>query len=79
MAAGWSQTRCRRGGSAEAQCWVFTRSSKFPGRNWFPLGFWLGDGRGRWRWLAPLFPNKLSSLVLGLSNSLPLSSSLTVF
>ena len=44
-------------------------ASKFPGRNWFPLGFWLGDGRGRWRWRAPLFPAKLSSVVLGLSNS----------
>ena len=23
-------------------------ASKFPGRNWFPLGFWLGDGQGGW-------------------------------
>ena len=30
--------RCLRGGN------------KFPGRNWFPLGFWLGDGQGRWCW-----------------------------
>ena len=44
-------------------------ASKFPGRNWFPLGFWLGDGRGRWRWRAPLFPAKLSSVIRGLSNS----------
>ena len=22
-------------------------ASKFGDRNWFPLGFWLGDGRGR--------------------------------
>ena len=43
--------------------------SKFPGRNWFPLGFWLGDGRGRWHWRAPLFPTKLSSVVWGLSSS----------
>ena len=21
-------------------------ASKFPGRNWFPLGFWLGNGEG---------------------------------
>ena len=21
-------------------------ASKFPGRNWFPLGFWLGMGEG---------------------------------
>ena len=66
-AAGGSQTH-QRDGSVEAQRWVFARS-KFPGRNWFPLGFWLGDGRGRWRWRAPLFPTKLSSVVWGLSNS----------
>ena len=40
-------------------------ASKFPGRNRFPLGFSLGDGRGRWRWRAPLFPTKLSSVVRG--------------
>ena len=45
-------------------------ASKFPGRNWFPLGFLLGDGRGRWRWRAPLFPAKLSSVVRG-STTLP--------
>ena len=45
-------------------------TSKFPGRNWFPLGFWLGDGRGRWCWRAPLFPAKLSSVVWS-STTLP--------
>ena len=70
MAGGGSQICCRRFGSAEAQSWVFVRgASKFPGRNWFSLGFWLGDGRGRWRWRAPLFPAKLSSDIQGLSNS----------
>ena len=44
-------------------------ASKFTGRNWFPLGFWLGDGQGRRRWLVPLFPAKLSSVIQGLSNS----------
>ena len=44
-------------------------ASKFPGRNWFSLGFWRGDGRGRWRWRAPLFPTKLSSIVRGLRSS----------
>ena len=48
--------------------------SNFPGRNWFPLGFWLGDGRGRWRWGAPLFPAKLHSVIWG-STSLLFSSS----
>ena len=49
-------------------------ASKFPGRNWFPLVFWLGDGRERWCWLAPLFPAKLSSVVRGPTTPLPLSS-----
>ena len=50
-APGGSKTG-RRDGSAEAQRWVQARSvaTKFHGGNWFPLGFWLGDGRGRWRW-----------------------------
>ena len=37
--------------------------------NRFPLGFWLGDGRGRWRWPVPLFPAELSSVFQG---SIPL-------
>ena len=45
-------------------------ASKFPGRNWFPSGFWLGDGQGRWCWRAPLFPTKLSSVLWG-STTLP--------
>ena len=45
-------------------------ASKLPGRKWFPLGFWLGDGRGRWCWRVPLFPAKLSSVVRG-STTLP--------
>ena len=72
MAAGGSQTHCWRGGSTEAQkhsVGCLHGASKFPGRNWFPLGFWLGDGRGGRRWLAPLFPTKLSSVILGISNS----------
>ena len=48
------------------------RASTFPGRTWFPLGFWLGDRRGRWHWRVPLFPAKLSSIIPGLSNSPPL-------
>ena len=54
-------------------------ASKFPGRNWFPLGFWLGDGRGRWRRRAPLFPAKLSSVVWGSTTLPPLSYSPPVF
>ena len=45
-------------------------ASKFCDGNWFPLGFWLGDGRGRWHWQVPLLPTKLSSVVWG-STTLP--------
>ena len=45
-------------------------ASKFGDGIWFPLGFWLGDGQGRCRWGAPLFPAKLSS-VLRSSTTLP--------
>ena len=55
--------------------WCLRGTSKFPGRNWFPLGFWLGDGRGRWRWRAPLFPAKLSLSSGAQQLSLPFSSS----
>ena len=36
-------------------------ASKFSDGNWFPLGFRLGDGRGRWRLPAPLFPHRALS------------------
>ena len=60
----------RRDGSTEAQRWCLHCASKFSAGNWFPLGFWLGDGRGRWRWRAPLFPAELSSVFQG-STPLP--------
>ena len=44
-------------------------TSKFGDGNWFPLGFWLGDGRGRWFWPVPLFPAELSSVFSGLNTS----------
>ena len=46
--------------------------NKFGDGNWFPLGFWLGDGGGRWCFPAPLFPTDLSSVLLG---SIPLPPS----
>ena len=55
------------------------RASKFPGRNWFPLGFWLRDGQGRWRWRVPLFPAKQLCCPGAQQLSLPLSSSLPAF
>ena len=68
-ALGGRQT-LQRDGSTEAQRWVLRGASKFSDGNWFPLGFWLGDGRGRWSFPEPLFPAKLSSVLQG-STTLP--------
>ena len=38
MAAGGSQIRCRRFGSAEAQSWVFARSEQVPWQELVPFG-----------------------------------------
>ena len=65
MAAGGSQIRCWRFGSAEAQSWVFAWSEQFPWQELVPFGILA---QGRWRWRAPLFPTKLSSVVQGLSS-----------
>ena len=66
---GGRQTRWRHE-STEAQFWVFVQCKQVGDRNWFPLGFWLGDGRGRWHWPPPLFPMELSSVFQG-STTLP--------
>ena len=50
--------------------WCLCRASKFSEGNWFPLGFWLGDGWGRWHFPVPLFPTELSSVFWG-STTLP--------
>ena len=52
-------------------------ASKLHDGNCFPLGFWLGDGQGRWCFPAPLFPSPAELYLPGLNNSpshcLPLS------
>ena len=68
MAAGGSQIRCRRFGSAEAQSWVFARASKFPGRNWFSLGFWLGEWAGEMALASASVPHQTELCRQGLSN-----------
>ena len=45
-------------------------ASKFGAVNWFPLEFWLGGGRGQWRWPVHLFPAELNSVFRG-STPLP--------
>ena len=65
----------QRDGSTEAQQWVFGGASKFGEGNCFPLGFRLGDGRGRWRLPAPLFAAELNSFFRAQQLSLLVSSS----
>ena len=69
MAAGGSQTRCWRGGSAEAQCWVFARSKQVPWQELVPFGILAGGWAREMVLGVPLFPIKLSSFVPRLSNS----------
>ena len=81
MAAGGSQTRCWRGGSAEAQSWVFAQSEQVPGQEPVPFGI-LAGGWARQMALASTFvPRQAELCRLGLNNSssrcppaLPLSS-----
>ena len=42
MAAGGSQTRCRRFGSTEAQSWVFAQSEQVPWQELVPFGILAG-------------------------------------
>ena len=69
MAAGGSQTRCWRGGSAEAQCWVFARSKQVPWQELVPFGI-LAGGWAREMALASAFvPRQAELCCPGLNNS----------
>ena len=78
MAAGGSQTHCRRGGSADAQRWVFVRSKQVPWQELVPFGI-LAGGWAREMALASSFvprqtelcPPRAQQLSLQLSSSLP--------
>ena len=80
MAAGWSQIRCRRFGSSEAQSWVFARSEQFPWQGLVPFRI-LAGGWVREMALASAFvPHQTELCCLGAQQlSLPLSSSLPAF
>ena len=80
MAAGGSQTRCRRGGSAEAQCWVFAWREQVPWQELVPFGIWAG-GWAREMALASAFVPRQTELCRPGAQqlSLPLSSSLPAF
>ena len=80
MAAGGSQIRCRRFGSAEAQCWVFAQSKQVPWQEPGPFGI-LAGGWAREMALASAFvPRQAELCHTGAQQlSLPLSSSLPAF
>ena len=80
MAAGGSQIRCRRFGSAEAQRWVFVWSEQFPWHELVPFGI-LAGGWVREMALASAFaPHQTELCRAGAQQlSLPLSSSLPAF
>ena len=80
MAAGGSQIRCQRFGSAEAQRWVFARSKRVPWQELAPFGIVAG-GWAREMALASAFvPHQTELCRPGAQQlSLPLSSSLPAF
>ena len=81
MAAGGSQTRCRRGGSAEAQRWVFVGSKQVPWQGLVPFGI-LAGGWAREMVLVSAFVPCQTELCRppgAQQLSLPLSSSLPAF
>ena len=80
MAAGGSQIRCRRFGSAEAQSWVFARSEQVPWQELVPFGI-LAGGWAREMALASAFvPHQTELCHSGAQQlSLPLSSILPAF
>ena len=68
MAAGGSQTHWR-GGSAEAQRWVFSQSKQVPWQELVPYGI-LAGGWAREMALASIFVSRQAALChLGLNNS----------
>ena len=80
MAAGGSQTRCWRGGSAEAPRWVFAQSKQVPWQGLVPFGI-LAGGWAREMALASAFvPCQTELCRPGAQQlSLPLSSRLPAF
>ena len=69
MAEGGSQTRCRRGGSAEAQPWVFAQSKQVPWQELVPFVILAGGWAREMALVSAFVPAKLSSVVPCISNS----------
>ena len=71
MAAGGSQIRCRRFGSAEVQSWVFAWSEQVPWQELVPFGI-LAGGWAREMALANAFvPHQTELCLPGGSAALP--------
>ena len=80
MAAGGSQIRCRRFGSAEAQSWVFARSEQVPWRDLVLCGILAGGWAGEMALASAFVPHQTELGCQGAQQlSLPLSSSLPTF
>ena len=80
MAAGGSQTRCRRSGSAEAQRWVFAPSEQVPLQELVPFGILAGGWAGEMALASAFVPHQAELCRQGAQQlSLPLSSSLPAF
>ena len=78
MAAGGSQTRRRRGGSTEAQHWMFEWSKQVPWQELVPFGILTG-GWAREMALASAFVPKLRPVVVSGLRRLHSASFLVVF
>ena len=80
MAAGGSQTRCWRGGSTEAQHWVFVWSKQVSWQELVPFGILAGGWAGQMALASAFVPHPTELCFQGAQQlSLPLSSSLPAF
>ena len=69
MAAGGSQTRCWRVGSAEAQRWVFARIKQVPWQELVPFGILAGGWAREMALASASVPRQAELCCLGLNNS----------
>ena len=71
MAAGGSQSRCRSGGSAEAQRWVFAGSEQVPWQELVPFGILAGGWSGEMVLASAFVPHQTELCRQGGSAALP--------
>ena len=69
MAVGGSQTRCRRGGSTEAQHWVFAQSKQVPWQELVPFGILAGGWAREMALVSAFVPRQAELCRPGLNNS----------